>query len=504
MSFNNFDSFPNQGDAAAAAPAPGADTTMTGQADPATAPFQGPAPGEPAAAPVPQQGNEGKTTLWMGELEPWIDENFIRNLWFQMGEQVNVKMIRDKFSGSNAGYCFVDFASPAAAAKALSLNGTPMPNTNRVFKLNWATGGGLADRRCVRRKYKHKHARKHSHPVPFEHIPYPQLSHTPITPITQPHSPKSHDQDMPDAPMLDAPVFNAPGYSPPASSDPLVYPVDAHYTWYPNYYGPQHLTNPSSRDDRGPEYSIFVGDLGPEVNEYVLVSLFQSRFPSCKSAKIMTDPISGMSRGYGFVRFSDENDQQRALTEMQGVYCGNRPMRISTATPKNKGPGVGANNMGMGPGPAGMYPPMGGPPMPFYGAPQPMNQFTDPNNTTVFVGGLSGYVTEDELRSFFQGFGEITYVKIPPGKGCGFVQFVQRHAAEMAINQMQGYPIGNSRVRLSWGRSQNNSGPAGSPYRPAPPPPPMYPSMGMPPAQYGGFAPMKVSSHPGSPAPEHS
>jgi hypothetical protein len=48
---------------------------------------------------------------------------------------------------SNAGYCFVDFATPAAAAKALALNGTPMPNTSRPFKLNWATGGGLADRR---------------------------------------------------------------------------------------------------------------------------------------------------------------------------------------------------------------------------------------------------------------------------------------------------------------------------------------------------------------------
>jgi RNA recognition motif-containing protein len=255
-----------------------------------------------------------------------------------------------------------------------------------------------------------------------------------------------------------------------------------------------------SRDDRGPEYSIFVGDLGPEVNEYVLVSLFQSRFPSCKSAKIMTDPISGMSRGYGFVRFSSEEDQQLALSQMQGVYCGNRPMRISTATPKNKGgpggPG-GPGGMGMqqgGGGPMGYPPAMGGaPPMGFYNQQQPMNQFTDPNNTTVFVGGLSGYVTEDELRSFFQGFGEITYVKIPPGKGCGFVQFVQRHAAEMAINQMQGYPIGNSRVRLSWGRSQNNSGPAGTPYRPAPPPP-IYPSMGMPPShQYGNFAPMKVS-----------
>ncbi|KAF2839358.1 RNA-binding domain-containing protein [Patellaria atrata CBS 101060] len=338
----------------------------------------------------------------MGELEPWIDENFVRSIWFGMGEQVNVKMIRDKFSGSNAGYCFVDFASPEAAAKALNLNGTLIPNSSRPFKLNWASGGGLADR---------------------------------------------------------------------------------------------------SRDDRGPEFSIFVGDLGPEVNEYVLVSLFQNRFPSCKSAKIMSDPLTGMSRGYGFVRFSDESEQQRALVDMQGVYCGNRPMRISTATPKNKsgGPGPAGMAMGaggaMGAGPVGMFG-MGAPPMGYYGggaAPsQPMNQFTDPNNTTVFVGGLSGYVTEDELRSFFQGFGEITYVKIPPGKGCGFVQFVQRHAAEMAINQMQGYPIGNSRVRLSWGRSQNNSGPAGTPYRPAPPPP-VYPSMGgMPPQNhYGNFAPFK-------------
>jgi RNA recognition motif-containing protein len=369
----------------------------------------------------------------MGELEPWIDENFVRNLWFQMGEQVSVKMIRDKFSGyarripttvganhshsSNAGYCFVDFSSPQAAAKALQLNGQPMPNSQRQFKLNWASGGGLADRRYVT--------------------------------------------------ILDPDLQS----------------------------GDWRLCS----DDRSPEFSIFVGDLGPEVNEYVLVNIFQARFPSCKSAKIMTDPLSGMSRGYGFVRFSDEADQQRALSEMQGVYCGNRPMRISTATPKNKGGPGGMNHMMGGGGNAGAHmggypPPMGGPPMtPYYGGPQPMNQFTDPNNTTVFVGGLSGYVTEDELRSFFQGFGEITYVKIPPGKGCGFVQFVQRHAAEMAINQMQGYPIGNSRVRLSWGRSQNNSGPAGTPYRPAPPPP-IYPNMGMPPThQYNNYAPMKVS-----------
>ncbi|KAG5927106.1 hypothetical protein E4U42_002584 [Claviceps africana] len=361
-------------------------------------------------------GDQAKTTLWMGELEPWMDESFIKGVFASTAnETVNVKVIRDKNSG-NAGYCFVEFSSPDAATKALGLNGTSVPNSSRQFKLNWASGGGLVDR----------------------------------------------------------------------------------------------------RDDRGPEYSIFVGDLGPEVNEYVLVSLFQARFPSCKSAKIMTDAMSGQSRGYGFVRFSDENDQQRALVEMQGVYCGNRPMRISTATPKNRG------NHQFG-GPGGHHtggPMMGGvPQQPMWGAATAMqggfpyggynpatqmNQFTDPNNTTVFVGGLSGYVTEDELRSFFQGFGEITYVKIPPGKGCGFVQFVHRHAAEMAINQMQGYPIGNSRVRLSWGRSQNNSG-VGTPYRPAPPPPHY---MGMPnhgpgpygPQHFGGHAP-GPQGPPGPPGP---
>ncbi|OTB08570.1 hypothetical protein M426DRAFT_18668 [Hypoxylon sp. CI-4A] len=370
------------------------------------APTNGQAGGELAQG---FSNDSARQTLWMGELAGWMDEGFIRTLYQStLNENVQVKIIRDRHSGS-AGYCFVEFTNPDAAQKALQLNGTPIPNTDRVFRLNWASGGGLIDR----------------------------------------------------------------------------------------------------RDDRTPEYSIFVGDLGHEVNEFVLVALFQARFPSCKSAKIMTDQQTGQSRGYGFVRFSDEQDQQRALVEMQGVYCGNRPMRVSPATPKNRQisghQGPQFNQYGHQMMPAAQVPHHGGgmggqwlqqqpaaygyqqqqqqpqQPQPQQQQQQPgtfnpltMNQFTDPNNTTVFVGGLSGYVTEDELRSFFQGFGEITYVKIPPGKGCGFVQFVHRHAAEMAINQMQGYPIGNSRVRLSWGRSQNNSG-VGTPYRPAPPPPHYFP-----------------------------
>jgi hypothetical protein len=35
----------------------------------------------------------------MGELEPWMDENWIRGAWYSAGEHVAVKMIRDKYTG---------------------------------------------------------------------------------------------------------------------------------------------------------------------------------------------------------------------------------------------------------------------------------------------------------------------------------------------------------------------------------------------------------------------
>lgn len=45
-------------------------------------------------------------------------------------------------------------------------------------------------------------------------------------------------------------------------------------------------------------------------------------------------------------------------------------------------------------------------------------------------------------------------MKVPVGKHCGFVQFVRKADAERAIEKMQGFPVGGSRIRLSWGRSQ--------------------------------------------------
>jgi RNA recognition motif-containing protein len=45
----------------------------------------------------------------------------------------------------------------------------------------------------------------------------------------------------------------------------------------------------------------------------------------------------------------------------------------------------------------------------------------------IFVGGLDPAVGDEDLRNVFGQFGELVYVKIPAGKGCGFVQFTHRY-----------------------------------------------------------------------------
>lgn len=88
------------------------------------------------------------------------------------------------------------------------------------------------------------------------------------------------------------------------------------------------------RSDNDPDLSIFVGDLAADVTDTLLYETFSSKFPSVKAAKVVIDANTGRSKGYGFVRFGDDNERTKAMTEMSGVYCSSRRMRIGAATPR--------------------------------------------------------------------------------------------------------------------------------------------------------------------------
>uniref|UniRef100_A0A3Q0R046 tRNA selenocysteine 1-associated protein 1 n=1 Tax=Amphilophus citrinellus TaxID=61819 RepID=A0A3Q0R046_AMPCI len=85
------------------------------------------------------------STLWMGNLESYMDEKFITRAFSTMGEQVvNVRIIRNKMTGGALGYCFVEMTDEATAERCLrKINGKPLPGANPPtrFKLNRATFG---------------------------------------------------------------------------------------------------------------------------------------------------------------------------------------------------------------------------------------------------------------------------------------------------------------------------------------------------------------------------
>lgn len=71
-------------------------------------------------------------------------------------------------------------------------------------------------------------------------------------------------------------------------------------------------------------WRLFVGNLGPEVNESLLLTTFQNSYPSTSRVLIVNDWKTQKSKGYGFVAFAEGKEFLRALKEMQGKWIGNR------------------------------------------------------------------------------------------------------------------------------------------------------------------------------------
>ncbi|KAJ2545252.1 hypothetical protein EV175_005824, partial [Coemansia sp. RSA 1933] len=358
-----------------------------------------------------------------------MDDERISQIWARVGESVTVKTIRDRLTGGPANYCFLEFPTQAEAERILATyNGKPMPLTfDRPFRLNWASGVALG------------------YGSPFMQLGLPPSSS--LGSFQQQHG-RSHPSDVDGAP------FDNNGMQPAATAPPPPPPPPA-----TNTVAATH-SHQSSID--GPEYSLFVGDLASEVTDVQLAHEFRCRYPSVRAAKVVTDPITMLPRGYGFVRFGDEADQQRALAEMQGHHIGARAIRVSTATPKRSSSIISSayhNSHGQQHGASSGREAAGSPTSSVSTADSndTYNPATDPFNTTVFVGGLTHPVGEDELYAFFTVYGEVTYCKIPLNRGCGFVTFAKRANAEAAIRALNGHMLGGSRVRLSWGRSQSHA-----------------------------------------------
>ena len=64
--------------------------------------------------------------------------------------------------------------------------------------------------------------------------------------------------------------------------------------------------------------------------------MFKNKYPSVFNAKIITDTVTKLNKGYGFVKFRDQEEANRAIIEMNGFVFMGKALKVSNAHSNTK------------------------------------------------------------------------------------------------------------------------------------------------------------------------
>ncbi len=81
--------------------------------------------------------------------------------------------------------------------------------------------------------------------------------------------------------------------------------------------------------------NIYVSNLSFNVTDDDLKGFFES-YGEVASAKVITDKITGRSRGFGFVEMNDDAVAQTAITELNGGMVEGRAIKVTEAKPREE------------------------------------------------------------------------------------------------------------------------------------------------------------------------
>ena len=83
--------------------------------------------------------------------------------------------------------------------------------------------------------------------------------------------------------------------------------------------------------------NIFISNLSFNVQDEDLKEFF-AEYGEVTSAKIITDKLTGKSRGFGFVEMSDDEAAKKAIAELDNGTVDGRTIKVTEAQPKEKKP----------------------------------------------------------------------------------------------------------------------------------------------------------------------
>jgi RNA recognition motif-containing protein len=81
--------------------------------------------------------------------------------------------------------------------------------------------------------------------------------------------------------------------------------------------------------------NLFVSNLGFKITSEDLQSVF-AEFGEVVSAKVITDNVSGRSRGFGFVEMQNDEEAMKAIERLNDAELDGRALSVSEARPRGE------------------------------------------------------------------------------------------------------------------------------------------------------------------------
>jgi RNA recognition motif-containing protein len=269
-----------------------------------------------SSSALTKESSPDPCNLFVKHLPPEISDEKLRKLFSPWGEVVSARVMRDPETGLSLGYGFVKYSRAKEAKNAMTnMQGFQIDNKHLLVK----------------------HADISATPTPPAAI---KSSSSSSSSSTTPASSSTMGNPLYTAALQQQTQSITQNLQQQIQEQLVSIYGDAlpkeylpYYTAYYVQLYTQQLLNPASsvsvpNNQWAPGTNLFIFHLPPDLDDAGLYSLFKP-FGEVLSVKVMTDKMTGVSKGFGFVKFKNYDDAMSAINTMNGYQIGGKYLKVT-------------------------------------------------------------------------------------------------------------------------------------------------------------------------------
>ncbi|KAF8962665.1 Protein phosphatase PP2A regulatory subunit B [Entomortierella lignicola] len=377
-------------------------------------------------APVPAAAPTASASLYVGELDPSVNEAMLFEMFNSVGPVASIRVCRDAVTRRSLGYAYVNFHNVADGERALeTLNYTLIKN--RPCRIMWSqrdpalrkTGTGNIFIKNLDASIDNK---------------------------------ALHDTFSAFGNILSCKVATEEGqskgygfvhYETHEAAENAIKHVNGMLLNDKKVYVGHHIAK-KERQSKVEEMkanftNVYIKNLDPEVSQEEVEALF-TKFGPITSCVISTDE-TGRSKGFGFINFENHEDAKRAVDELHDTDYKEKKLFVTRAQKKGEREEELKKQYEQ----------------------QKLEKLSKYQGVNLYVKNLDDDIDDERLRQEFSVYGVITSAKVMrdekptadgeegkgPSKGFGFVCFSSPDEATKAVTEMNSRMIGSKPIYVA-------------------------------------------------------